>query len=298
MKILLLGKNGQIGWELQRTLAPLGEIIALGRQELDLTDQNAIRHTVRAVKPDLIVNAAAYTFVEKAEEEPEMAMAVNGIAPGILAEEAALIKAAIVHYSTDYVFDGNKNEPYTERDNPNPINVYGKTKLAGEEAIIEKQIPHLILRTGWVYGLRGKNFLLTVLKLAAERTELTIVDDQHGAPTWSRLVSEATALLIAQNPFSNISKNNLYHLTAAGETSWFGFAQYILKHANQIQKPGPALKAIKTEDYPTLAARPLNSVLDNSLIGEHCAIIMPDWRKQLKLALNLRGNETIKKRVN
>lgn len=286
MKILLLGKNGQIGWELQRTLAPLGKITALGRQELDLTDTQAIRRAVRSVKPDLIVNAAAYTGVDKAEEESELAMIVNGIAPGILAEEAAHGKMLIVHYSTDYVFDGTKNDCYTEDDKPNPINVYGKTKLAGEIAIRQTEASHLILRTGWVYGLRGHNFLLTILRLAAERDELSIVDDQHGAPTWSRLVAEATALLIAKSLLSKTKKHDLYHLTAAGETTWFGFTQAILENAGQNQQHVPVLKAIKSEVYTAPAKRPAYAVLDNRLIREHYAISLPHWQQQLELAMH------------
>ena len=288
MKILLLGKNGQVGWELQRTLAPLGEITALGRQELDLTNETAIRSTVRSVKPDLIINAAAYTAVDKAEEEPDLAMAVNGIAPGILAEEAALIKAPIVHYSTDYVFDGTKKEPYTENDTPHPINTYGKTKLVGEEAIRQTGVAHLILRTSWVYSLRGQNFLLTIRHLAAERDELSIVSDQYGAPTWARMIAEATAQLLALNIQTNSKPNNnkcLYHLTAAGETTWHGFAEAIISQAGNNEKNRLTLKAVKTDDYPTPAARPFNSLLDNNLLKEHYGIKLPNWRKQLELAL-------------
>ena len=186
MKILLTGKNGQVGWELQRTLAPLGEVVAVDRQALDLANPDAIRALIREVKPALIVNPAAYTAVDKAESEPELAMAVNGIAPGIMAEEAKRLGAAMIHYSTDYVFDGTQTSPYTEKDRPNPGNVYGKTKLAGEQAIQAVGVPHLILRTSWVYGSRGRNFLLTILRLAQERDELKIVDDQIGAPTSSR----------------------------------------------------------------------------------------------------------------
>jgi len=288
MKILLLGKNGQVGWELQRTLAPLGDVIALGRQELDLTDQQSIRRTVRTTRPDLIVNAAAYNAVDKAEEEPELAMAINGIGPGILAEEAVLNKALIVHYSTDYVFDGAKDSPYTEEDIPNPLNIYGKTKLAGEEAIRKTEAGYLILRTCWVYGLRGNNFLLTILRLAREKNELRIVNDQFGAPTWSRMVAESTALLLARYLFSKPehSKKGLYHLSADGETTWFGFTRAILEQIEKDRKHTPILQAISTESYPTAATRPLFSVLDNNLIHEQFAITMPSWQKQLKLAIS------------
>lgn len=193
---MLLGRNGQVGWELRMTLSPLGEVIALGRRELDLTDYKAIRQAFREIKPDLIVNAAAYTAVNQAEEEPELAKAVNGVAPGILAEEAKYIDAAIIHYSTNYVFDGTKTMPYTEEDEPNPLNVYGKTKLEGERAIQEVDVSHIILRTSGIYGMRGKNFLLTILKMVRSRKEIQIVDDQIFAPTWSRMIAEATAQIL------------------------------------------------------------------------------------------------------
>ena len=286
MKILLLGKNGQVGWELQRTLAPLGELLAFGRRELDLADLQAIRQVIRKVNPDLIVNAAAYTAVDQAEKEPELAMTVNGIAPGIIAGEAARSSAALIHYSTDYVFDGKKSEPYTEEDAPNPLGVYGKTKLAGEEAIRQAGVPHLILRTGWVYGLRGRNFLLTMQRLASERAELAIVNDQHGAPTWCRQIAEATALLIARQPFKKPGLDGTYHLSAAGETTWFGFAEAIFEQGEPEKSGRPLLKAIDTKDYPTPAPRPPYSVLDNSPVREKFAIALPGWYQQLQLALD------------
>ena len=223
-RILLTGKNGQVGWELQRTLAPLGEVVVLDRRQLDLSDPDQIRERVREISPDLIVNAAAYTAVDRAEAEPEPAMAVNGTAPGLLAEEAKRIGAAIIHYSTDYVFDGAKTTPYTEEDAPNPLNVYGRTKLAGEQAVQAAGVPHLILRTSWVYGMRGKNFLLTILRLAREREELKIVDDQIGAPTWSRTIAEATAQILTSGAWPVSGASGIYHLTASGSTSWYGFA--------------------------------------------------------------------------
>ena len=287
MKILLLGKNGQVGYELQRTLAPLGEVTALGRQELDLTDTLAIRSAVRTTKPDLIVNAAAYTAVDKAESEPELAMAVNGTAPGILAEEAALANAYLVHYSTDYVFDGTKTTPYTEEDTPNPVNTYGKSKLAGEEAIISTGCRHLILRTSWVYSLRGSNFLLTILRLAAERDELSIVNDQHGAPTWSRMIAEATALIIATARAYKRAEG-IYHLTATGETTWHGFATAIINQAatRGLLASKPALKAISSADYQTAAQRPKNSLLNCSALYNTYGIKLPDWGTSLDLALD------------
>jgi dTDP-4-dehydrorhamnose reductase len=287
MKILLLGKNGQVGFELQRTLAPLGDVTALGRQELDLTQAAAIRSTVRWFKPDLIVNAAAYTAVDKAESEPELAMAINGTASGILAEEAALLKATLIHYSTDYVFDGAKKTPYTEQDTPNPINTYGKTKLAGEEAIGATGADHLILRTSWVYSLRGHNFLLTILRLAADRDELTIVNDQHGAPTWSRMIAEATAQIIALGRADH-KLQGIYHLTATGETTWHGFTAAIINQAatRGLLSTKPVLKAISSADYQTAAQRPKNSLLDSSALHNTYGLKLPDWATSLNIALD------------
>jgi dTDP-4-dehydrorhamnose reductase len=295
MKILLLGKNGQVGWELQRTLAPLGKVIAFGHQELDLADFAALQKTVHSVHPQLIVNAAAYTAVDKAETEPELAMAINGTAPGVLAEAALQCGANLVHYSTDYVFNGTQTSPYVEQDQPDPINVYGKTKRAGEIAIQQVGAPHLILRTSWVYGLRGKNFLLTILRLAKEREELKIVDDQIGAPTWSRMIAEATAQIMAQCRSSGALANldvqemaGVYHLTAAGQTSWHGFAKTILE-AYTHSSPEPLslsrLLPIPTVEYPTPAARPTYSVLSNDKISKIFALELPDWSDQLNLAL-------------
>lgn len=285
MKILLIGKNGQIGWELQRTVASLGQVIALGRQELDLTDEQSIRSKVRLIKPDLIINAAAYNAVDKAEQEADLAMAVNGEAPGILAEEAAMLKCPFIHYSTDYVFDGSKNIPYTEVDTPNPLNIYGKTKLAGEEAIRRSDWQYLILRTSWIYGLRGSNFLLTILRLAQEREMLHMVNDQHGAPTWSRMVAEATAQIISVDRKLKESQG-IYNLTAAGQTTWFDFAKAILEYPGIISKINvPIIRGIKTADYPTAAARPAYSVLDNNLIHKSYAITLPHWQTQLDLVL-------------
>lgn len=293
MKILLTGKNGQVGWELQRTLAPLGEVVALDRQALDLTSPDAIRALIREVKPGLIVNPAAHTAVDKAESEPEIAMAVNGIAPGIMAEEAKKLGAAMVHYSTDYVFDGSKGTPYNEDDAPSPINVYGRTKLAGEQAIQAAGIPHLILRTSWVYGSRGKNFLLTVMRLAKERDELKIVDDQIGAPTSCRMIAEATAQILSQcfSPVTPLAallteKSGLYHLTAAGQTSWHGFTAAIL--ANRTRLTGasaPRLSPIPTSAYPLPAPRPHFSVMSNAHLAGTFGVKIPDWQAGLELCM-------------
>lgn len=277
MRILLTGSNGQVGWELQRTLAPLGEISALGRVELDLRDAGRIRDAVRTVKPDVIVNAAAYTAVDKAEAEREPAFAVNAIAPGILAEEAKRAGAVLVHYSTDYVFDGTKGAPYVEEDVPNPINVYGASKLAGERAIAATGCRHLILRTSWVYGPRGSNFFLTMLRVARERRELRVVDDQIGAPTSSAAIALATAQVLRPAALGT------YHLSAAGQVSWCGFARAILARAG-IATP---VSAIHTEDYPTAARRPRNSLLDNARLHADFGIALAPWEEQLAEALGI-----------
>ena len=283
MKILLTGANGQVGWELQRTLAPLGEVIALGREALDLASADAIRHTMRQIAPNLIVNAAAYTAVDKAEEDRELAHLVNGLAPGVMAEEAKLLNAALVHYSTDYVFDGLKGAPYEEIDTPHPASVYGQTKLAGEKAIAAVGAPHLILRTSWVYGARGKNFMRTMLRLANERDELRVVNDQIGAPTWSRMIAEATSMILAQclhkGGVAGVlrDKGGLYHLTAAGQTSWFGFASAIVQ---SLDSP-PHMTPITTAEYPLPAPRPAYSVMSNAKMAHEFGVELPDWQASL-----------------
>ena len=295
-RILVIGRNGQVGFELLRGLAKPGEVIAVGRDELDLADANAIRRKLRETRPDLIVNAAAYTAVDQAESEQELALAINGVAPGILAEEAKRLGAALVHYSTDYVFDGSKGAPYTEDDAPRPLSVYGRTKLAGERAIQAVDVPHLILRTSWVYGTRGKNFPLTILRLAREREELSIVNDQVGAPTWSRAIAEATGDILkhlgyGQPAFRDACaiRRGIYNLTAAGQTSWHGFAAVILAHAASA-RPGqsefalariPVLKPITTEQYPTPALRPRYSVLANAKVQRAFGVALPDWKASL-----------------
>ncbi len=291
-KILLTGKNGQVGWELRRALAPLGEVIAFGREDMDLSRPDGISSVVRSVKPDLIVNAAAYTAVDQAESEPDLAMAINGTAPGILAEEAKRLGAFLVHYSTDYVFDGTKALPYTEEDRPNPLNVYGKTKLAGEQAIQASGAPHLIFRTSWVYGSRGKNFLLTILRLAREKDELRIVADQFGAPTWGRMIAEATAHIcatfFAPHPSAQpriAEVGGVYHLTAGGTTSWHDFAEAILGNTQNPRARRPHLIAIPGREYPLPARRPTNSLLSNSKLNQRFGLSIPDWRIGLALCL-------------
>jgi dTDP-4-dehydrorhamnose reductase len=288
-RILLTGMNGQVGWELQRTLPTLGEVIALDRRGLDLADPDSIRHIVRDHKPDLIVNAAAYTAVDKAEEESDLAMAINGTAPGILAEEAKRLGAALVHYSTDYIFDGNKNTPYTEDDAPKPLNVYGKTKLAGEKAIHAVGVPYLIFRTSWVYGARGKNFLLTILRLARERDELNIVDDQIGSPTWCRLIAQMTAHVLTHvycHGMASRDYSGIYHFTATGKTSWFEFASQILEWAKM--RPDYKIKSLRpitTREYPTAAVRPVYSAMSNNKITEKFSLNIPTWQHMLGLCM-------------
>lgn len=287
MRILLTGVNGQVGWEMQRALAPLGEVVAADRSRLDLVDSASIRRAVDAIAPDLIVNPAAYTAVDKAESEPDLAHAINAHAPGELADAAAARGIPLVHFSTDYVFDGDKATAYTEADTPNPLGVYGTTKLAGEQAVQRAGAPHLILRTSWVYGLRGRNFLLTVQRLARERATLAVVDDQFGAPTWSRLIAEATALVIARwmDRPDQQATSGLYHLSCGGRTSWHGFTAAILAHLALREESLAQLTAIPTSDYPTAAPRPANSQLDCDKLAATFGVRLPDWNAALALCL-------------
>lgn len=281
MKILITGKNGQVGQALLRSLTGLGEVIALDRAQLDMSDLDAVRATVRAIAPELIINAAAYTAVDLAETEVAQAMRLNAEAPGVLAEEAKKIGAALIHYSTDYVFDGSKNGAWNEDDTPAPLSVYGLSKLAGEQAIAASGVSHLILRTSWVYGLYGKNFLLTMLRLAQTRPELSVVNDQFGAPTWSRTIAEATAQIVRQ--VAKIHEHSgIYHMSAGGRTSWHGFAQKIFEHPSMQHKP--LLHAIPTADYPLPAKRPQNSELDTTRFQQKfCSL--PQWDEALALCL-------------
>lgn len=285
-RILLTGGSGQVGWELLRTLSTLGDVVSLERSALDLADPDSIVKAVRGIKPDLIVNPAAYTAVDKAESEPVLAMAINGHAPAILAEEAKRIGAALIHFSTDYVFDGAKATPYTERDATGPKGVYGVSKLAGEQAIQGVGAPHLILRTSWVYGRRGKNFLLTIQRLAREREVLSVVDDQYGAPTWCRLLAEATAQIVAQGGTDVAGylreRGGVYHMSCAGRVSWHGFAGAILE---RMSGPVAQLRPIPSADYPTPAARPPYSVLDNARVAEVFNVRLPDWLVALDMAV-------------
>lgn len=283
-RILLTGINGQVGWELQRSLQPLGEIIALDRTNLDLTHPDRIREVIRTIKPSIICNPAAYTAVDKAEQEVDLAMAINATAPGVLAEEARKLDALFVHYSTDYVFDGKKDEPYQEDDPTGPLGSYGRSKLCGELAIQASGCRHLIFRACWVYGLHGHNFMRTILRLASERDELRVVADQTGMPTWSRMIAETTALALARHA----DQQGIYHIAAPDSTSWHGFATEIISKAASLGLIGkaPRIAPIPSADYPTLACRPSNSRLNSSRLANDFGLRLPEWQSQLFLCIN------------
>jgi dTDP-4-dehydrorhamnose reductase len=288
-RILLTGKTGQIGYELERSLQGLGEITALDRSQMDLADLAQVRDVIRQVKPNLIINPAAYTAVDKAESEPDLAMRINGEAPGVMAEEAKKLGAVMIHYSTDYVFDGSKSTPYVETDPTCPINLYGVTKLAGEQAIQAVGVPHLILRTSWVYGMRRRNFVLTILRMAGEKDELRIVDDRYGSPTWCRIVADITADLVVQSAIAKKGDDwwrqysGIYHLTARGWTTWYGFAQAILDLASL--KAAAHLVPITTSEYAAAATRPASSILSSERLESLFDVNPPDWRSALQLCL-------------
>ena len=288
MKILLLGKEGQVGWELHRALSTVGDLVAPEQQELDLEDLDDVRRWVRQHAPDIIVNAAAYTAVDRAESEPEKAYRINAEAVGLLAEEANRLNAWLVHYSTDYIFDGEKTSPYEEDDPANPLSVYGRTKLEGEERIREQHAKHLIFRTSWVYTARGKNFVKTILRLAKEKERLEIIADQHGAPTSAELIADVTALALHRvgHMESSTAVGGTYHLVAQGETSWHGYAQYVVKTAKDIGvslKAGPdEVHPIPTEAYPLPAKRPRNSRLNVSKLTRIFRVHVPDWRDHVR----------------
>jgi len=285
VKILINGRHGQVSHELQRRLGAVGELIVLGRDQLDLAQPDQIRRQVQNIRPDLIVNAAAHTAVDLAESEPQPAFAINAVAPGILAEEALALDIPLIHYSTDYVFDGSKAGPYNEDDTPNPLGVYGKSKLAGEQAIRDVQGKHLILRTSWVYSTHGRNFLLTMQRLLQEKPELRVVADQIGAPTWAGTIADSTLALIERWQTNQVANWGTYHLTAQGETSWFGFAQAIGEALRKQGKPCADLLPIPSSDYPTPAARPLNSRLDCSRLQRDWGVSQPDWQTALRECL-------------
>jgi dTDP-4-dehydrorhamnose reductase len=289
-RILVFGRVGQVGWELRHKLACLGQVTAIEFPEVDFSKPDTIRAAVRAVQPAVIINAAAYTAVDKAETDCVLATAINATAPGVIAEEARRLGSIMVHYSTDYVFDGTKPAPYVETDAPNPANVYGKTKLAGDEAIQSVGGDYLILRTSWVYGARGSNFLLTMLRLAQERTELQIVDDQIGSPTTSECIAQATAdilsQLLAPSAAGLDGRSGIYNFTSSGETTWFGFAKALLtKSAGTYGFTVPNLIPIKTSDFPRPAQRPANSRLSCQRLKQTFGVTLPPWEDALSLVL-------------
>lgn len=309
LKILLIGKTGQVGAELAALLPALGEVVGLNRNELDLRKPAEIRRRILEERPNVIINAAAYTAVDQAETEEELAFATNAKAPEVMAEAAKQVGAAVVHFSTDYVFDGLKSAPYTEEDSPHPMNAYGRTKLEGERAIQAAGVPHLIFRCSWVYATRGRNFPLSILRLATEREELRIVRDQKGAPTWSREIAAATARALAQLFGGNEAPHSInrfagvYHMTAAGETTWYDFARAILEEAVSIPTTTPwfaratqgrpliskRVVPIGTSEYPTPARRPAYSVLSNARLSNAFGLKLPEWRAQLQTAFRAAG---------
>ena len=288
MRILVLGRSGQVGTALTQSLQGLGELIALDRAQLDLTNPDAIRTTLREMQPQIVINAAAYTAVDAAESDQAMAFQINAVAPRVMAEESERLGAALIHYSTDYVFNGGKQGAWMEDDATAPLSVYGHSKLAGEQAITDVGGTHLILRTSWVYGLHGKNFLLTMLKLAESRDSLAIVDDQIGAPTWALTIADATSAIIrdAGEPAQLAALSGIYHLCAGGHTSWFGFAQAIFSHASVQHKP--QLRPITTAEYPTPAQRPHNSILNTDKFRRSFGDL-PTWDDALQTCLQMRS---------
>ena len=286
-KILLFGKVGQVGWELRRTLAPLGPLACVDFPEVDLTQPDSIRKWIQDTSPEIIVNAAAYTAVDKAESEPVLATKINGEAPGIMAEEAKRRGALLVHYSTDYVFDGTKATPYVEEDRPNPLSAYGRSKLAGDTAIQQVGGRHLIFRLCWVYGPRGSNFLLTMRRLAREQETLRVVRDQVGCPTTSRLIAEATALALAQahRPDRAARCTGVYHLCCSGQASWHDFARAIVDQMPAAERKCRTVEAITAAEYPTPAKRPAYSVMSCAKLQRTFGLALPDWRDALGLVL-------------
>jgi dTDP-4-dehydrorhamnose reductase len=290
MRILLTGKNGQVGWELNRSLSRLGSIFAMGRDDMDLSKPETLRPVIQDIRPDIIINAAAYTAVDKAESEPELAMTVNGIAPGVIAEEAKKIGATVIHYSTDYIFDGKAKSPYKEEDATCPLSIYGKSKLAGEQAVTQVGISHIIFRTSWVYSLRGSNFLITMQKLAQTRKQIKVVDDQTGAPTSARAIAEGTAHILGQGLKAGTTKPpvfshpGVFHMSCSGETNWFGFAKIILRLSGLSE--GTEVAPISTCEYPTPAARPKYSLLSNIKLNQVFHHEMPKWKDALQECLS------------
>jgi dTDP-4-dehydrorhamnose reductase len=283
-RILLFGKIGQVGWELRRTLAPMSRLVAADYPDVDFTRPDSIRQWIRETSPAVIINAAAYTSVDKSETETALAMAINGEAPGIMAEEARACGALLVHYSTDYVFDGSKTTPYTEDDLPNPLGAYGRTKLAGDRAIQQVDCDHLIFRLCWVYGARGANFMLTMMRLARERERLRVVRDQIGCPTWSRMIAEATtqAVALAVRDGQPGAFKGLYHLCATGETSWHGFAQAIVDLMPAAERKCLEVEPITSAEFPTPTKRPTYSAMSCAKLERVFGLRLPDWKESLR----------------
>jgi dTDP-4-dehydrorhamnose reductase len=288
MKILLIGKNGQVGWELHRTLAPLAEVVAVDYPEINLADPAALRRLVAETRPNVVVNAAAYTAVDKAETEKELCLQINVAGPRVLAEEAKKINALMVHYSTDYIFDGTKQTAYVETDTPKPLGAYGESKLAGDQAVLASGVDHLIFRLCWVYGARGQNFLLTMQRLARERVKLRVVGDQVGCPTWSRMVAETTALALQQvtGRGDRSAFNGAYHLAAKGWTSWHGFASRIIELMPEADRKCREVDRITTAEYPTPSKRPAYSVLNCDKLQTTFGLQLPDWETSLRQVLD------------
>lgn len=286
-RILLIGRIGQVGWELRRSLAPMAGITCADFPDIDLTSGDSVRRWVRDSRPDIVINAAAYTAVDKAETEPDKAMAVNGVAPGILAEEAKKLGALLVHYSTDYVFDGTRTTPYAETDVPAPLGVYGRSKLAGDKAVEAVGGEHLIFRLCWVYGARGQNFMLTMMRLARERDKLRVVGDQVGCPTWSRMIAETTALALKAVVAAPDRRafTGTYNLAASGVTSWHGFAQAIVNLMPAEGRKCTEVEAISTAEYPTPTKRPAYSVLACDKLDRAFGLRLPHWEESLRQVL-------------
>ena len=281
MRVLVCGHNGQVAQALGHSLEGLGEVLLRGRDQLDMADPEQLRQPLRDLAPDLIINAAAHTAVDQAESEPELAFAINAQAPRVLAEEAERLGVPLIHYSTDYVFDGRKAAPYSEDDAPHPLGVYGNSKLAGELAITEVGGQHLILRTSWVYSQSGRNFLLTMWRLLQERPQLKVVSDQIGAPTWAGTIAASTAALVQRWQGGQAGQWGTYHLTAQGETSWYGFAQAIGEQLKARGLPCAELLPIPSSEYPTPAQRPLNSRLDCTRLARNWQVSQPHWQQAL-----------------
>ena len=291
LRILIVGRDGQVGWECQRSLQVFGKVVCLGRSDCDLTSPESVRTAIEDAAPDLIINAAAYTAVDQAESEPDVARAVNADAPAMLAEHARRLGASMIHLSTDYVFDGTKPTPYCEDDVPNPLSAYGHTKLLGEQAIQEAGIPSLILRTSWVYSSRGQNYVRTILRLAREREELRIVSDQFGAPTWARSISDAIAAIVARAGSDRESiassfgrRGGLFHMTAGGRTNWYEFATRCFAEIPDPLRRLKSIVPITAAEYPTAARRPANSVLSCARLAQHWHVELPRWDHAFALA--------------